>query len=134
MNGICIRCSRPFEASGRVVTCSPDCALEAKRERERQRGPRAKPRKPPTPKTNRKRRKADDQTPNHFFRDVGPALKDPDYAPTVVADPEAVLAAAFVKMRADYGGAMSADDLAMLLAGLLANAPKKAAKIMQAAE
>jgi hypothetical protein len=47
--------------------------------------------------------------PGHEFRDPGPAIKEADYQPRICGNPEQTLAAAFIKMKRDYGGPLPAD-------------------------
>ena len=94
---VCAACNRPFEASvrasGRAITCSPECSAERKRQWSRQH-----PRREQSP-------------PGHLFKDPGPAIAEPDWQPrTVRKNPESILAAAFGKIGADYGGPIDALD------------------------
>jgi hypothetical protein len=45
----------------------------------------------------------------HMFGDVGPPIEQADYRPRIYGNPETILAAAFIKMKRDYGGPLPAD-------------------------
>jgi hypothetical protein len=59
----------------------------------------------------KREREPDDhrERPLHMFGDVGPAIAEADYRPGICGNPEETLAAAFIKMKRDYGGPLPAD-------------------------
>ena len=76
---------------------------------------KAKPKRSAEQKRKRAEReraeRADDRRlrPLHLFGDIGPAVAEADYHPRVYGVPEQSLAAAFIQMKRDYGGALSTD-------------------------
>jgi hypothetical protein len=53
--------------------------------------------------------------PLHMFGDIGPAIGEADYRPRIYGNPETILAAAFLKMKKDYGGPLLRADAAEAL-------------------
>jgi hypothetical protein len=93
-------------------------------------GPKIAKRTEPNGSVEKTKRKRVDDTAGrrlHTYRDPGKPCPDPDFRPGIsVKDPEECWAKAFVKMKRDYAGPMSRDDLAMLRAGLQKSAKAKA--------
>lgn len=79
------------------------------------RGPTIKPKRSAEAKRKRNERekaeRADDRRaiPLHKFGNVGRAIAEPDYKPRICGNPEETLAAAFIRMKRDYGGPLPAD-------------------------
>jgi hypothetical protein len=64
-----------------------------------------------------------------------PALKEPDYKPTVVADPEIAMIKAILRMPlpADFGGPVPAADIVLMRAAVKMSAKAKAEDVILAA-
>jgi hypothetical protein len=72
--------------------------------------------KAPRTKARRKRDDEDDSdrrlVPLHRFHDIGVAIESADFRPrSKCADPEQIMAAAFIRIGFDYGGRLHAEDM-----------------------